>query len=150
MIVTNHYGQEFILVYDDIPISEVIYTDRHESWYENMHPGWTYIKDKLKRDIKSNGLKYPLCVMYEDGQYKCSHGGQRYIACKEIGFTKLPCIIRYKLSDKDIIPNHQRHLNETDIQTLNKHDIESIHIANNGFFILVKDRVDWDPNNYQE
>lgn len=149
MIVTNQYGQEFILVYDELPASEVVYTLRGESWYDDRHEGWTFIKEKLKEDIKTNGLKYPLCVLYEDGDYRCTHGGQRYVACRELGLTKFPCIIRYKMSDRDKIPSHQQPLGDTDIQALNSYDIEKIHVTNNDFHILVKDRVKWDPNDYQ-
>ena len=149
MIITNQYGQEFILVYDKLPIGELIYNLRPNNWYEERHEGWNYIKEKLKTDIKDNGLKYPLCAMYEDGVYKCTHGGQRYVACKEIGITEIPCIIRYKFSDKDKIPDHQQPLGETDLLTLNSYDVEKIHITNNDFHILVKDRVKWDPNDYQ-
>lgn len=149
MIVTNEYGQEFILVYDELPASEVQYKLRGDKWYEERHDGWKYIKEKLKEDIQQNGLKYPLCVLYDDGSYVCTHGGQRYVACQEIGLTKLPSIIRYKLSDRDKIPEHQQPLADTDIMAMNKYDIEKIHVTNNDFHILVKDRVKWDPNDYQ-
>ena len=149
MIVTNEYGQEFILVYDELPASEVQYKLRGDKWYEERHDGWNYIKNKLKDDIQEKGLKYPLCVMFQDNEYICTHGGQRYVACREIGLEKLPCIIRYKLSDKDQIPEHQQRLDNTDLQVMNSYDVEKIHVTNNDFHILVKDRVKWDPNDYQ-
>ena len=49
---------------------------------------------KILCSIRSVGLIEPLCVYPEDGRYMILDGYLRYMACKQLGMEKVPCIIR--------------------------------------------------------
>lgn len=66
----------------------------------------------LKESIREKGIIEPLVVRKEGDSYKIISGERRYQAAKELGETKLPCIIR-ESDDQDtlevaLIENMQR------------------------------------------
>jgi len=48
---------------------------------------------KILASIKEIGLIEPLCVYQEDGLYVILDGFVRYLACRELGVDKLPCMV---------------------------------------------------------
>jgi ParB family chromosome partitioning protein len=69
----------------------------------------------LSRSIKQKGLLHPLIVRYakREGHYQIITGNRRYIACKSLGWRKIPCQIIELNSDKEafeisLIENIQR------------------------------------------
>lgn len=60
--------------------------------------GWTY--EALKKDIKQNGIKVPL-VIAQDGTIVCGH--QRYKIANELGFEKIPYIIKQFKEKQEMI-----------------------------------------------
>jgi ParB family transcriptional regulator, chromosome partitioning protein len=69
----------------------------------------------LSRSIKQKGLLHPLIVRYakREGHYQIITGNRRYIACKSLGWRKIPCQIIELNSDKQafeisLIENIQR------------------------------------------
>ena len=148
MYFCDGQGKKYLLVLRELPVDEIEYTLRPENWYEERHEGWLYIKERLKNSIRQEGLRYPLCIRFCDGKYICSHGGQRLAAVRELNMSQIPCIISYKEQDKELIDAGQI-LDEKTLFEVNRGDIEKLHLASNDFHILVKDRKDWDPNDYQ-
>lgn len=58
--------------------------------------------DDLANSIKEKGLLSPIMVMKkDDGMYYVVAGQRRYIACKRLGWDKIPAIIRDKMDDAD-------------------------------------------------
>lgn len=58
----------------------------------------------LRDNIKEIGIKSPVSVHeYRKGKYNIISGQRRYIAAKKAGLKEIPCIIRTKVSDIDII-----------------------------------------------
>jgi len=49
---------------------------------------------KILCSIRAVGLIEPLCVFEEDGHYVILDGYLRYLACKELGVTRVPCLVR--------------------------------------------------------
>jgi len=60
--------------------------------------------EELRDNIKEIGIKSPVSVHeYRKGKYKIISGQRRYIAAKKAGLKEIPCIIRTKVSDIDVI-----------------------------------------------
>jgi hypothetical protein len=68
---------------------------RTEEFYNN-NKSYMLTKNKIKEDIKNNGIKYPLCVINEkdNDHYKVEVGNQRLEALKELDYKhNIPCLI---------------------------------------------------------
>lgn len=50
------------------------------------------IKD-LARSIKKQGLRKPIKVRKKDNEYEIVDGGRRFLALRELGRTKIPCLV---------------------------------------------------------
>ena len=59
--------------------------------------------DDLAASIKEVGILNPIWVFPEKSKYFIIVGQRRYLACKKCGFAKMPCIIRDKPSELDLI-----------------------------------------------
>lgn len=58
--------------------------------------------DDLASSIKEQGLLNPVIVQRkDDGTYDLIVGQRRFLACKKLGWTKIPAIIRDKMDDTD-------------------------------------------------
>ena len=143
--------QKFILTYVELD-KHLIQNQlsRDETWYKSRHSGWTYILNKLIDSINKEGLRYPLCVVFKDGNYVCTHGGQRLAASLKSKLSTIPCIVAFRDWDMDKIPASFNVLqNYGELDSLNLSDIERIHLSGSVFEILVRDRQHWDPNDYE-
>jgi len=148
MYFRDGQGKNYLLVLKELPVDEIEYTLRPDNWYEERHEGWLYIKERLKNSIRQEGLRYPLCIRFCDGKYICSHGGQRLAALRDLDIDHVSCVVCYKQQDEDLIVTGQV-LDEKTLFEVNHFDIEKIYLAGNDFHVLVKDRKDWDPNDYE-
>jgi len=58
--------------------------------------------EDLANSIKEQGLLNPIIVMRRsDGKYDLIVGQRRFLACKKLGWDKIPAIIRDKMDDTD-------------------------------------------------
>ena len=56
----------------------------------------------LTNSIQEKGLLNPIMVQkLDDGTYELIAGQRRYLACKNLGWTTIPSIIREKMDDTD-------------------------------------------------
>jgi len=88
-----------------------IYDLRAYAFYPSVCPGI----DELARSIREKGLLHPLVVRHTDTkkQYQIIAGNRRYVACKSLGWRKIPCHIIEIADDKEafelsLIENIQR------------------------------------------
>jgi len=146
MIFQNEYNQEFKFAFSDLSMKQIVYNLRPGDWYERRHAGWNHVLSLLKKSILEHGIWYPLCILYR-GRYECTHGGQRFKAYQELELEKVPVIICYPKQYWNEIEFPL--IGYNDLHILNHNNVEKIYVANNDFHILVKDRKDWDPNDYQ-
>jgi ParB/RepB/Spo0J family partition protein len=57
---------------------------------------------ELAESIKKHGLLQPITVrLSENGQYEVIAGQRRFHACKQIGLSPVPCIVRDDLNDNE-------------------------------------------------
>jgi len=56
----------------------------------------------LKSSIKSQGLLQPVIVRPVDGRFEIVVGQRRFLACKELGWTHIPAIVR-ELTDREAL-----------------------------------------------
>lgn len=59
----------------------------------------------LRDSIRTNGLINSICVRpgKEDGKYEVVDGLTRYRCCRDLGLSSIPCIIKYDVSDYDVM-----------------------------------------------
>lgn len=58
--------------------------------------------DDLANSIRERGLLNPITVMKRpDGKYDLIVGQRRFLACKKLGWEKIPAIVREKMEDTD-------------------------------------------------
>jgi ParB family transcriptional regulator, chromosome partitioning protein len=75
--------------------------------------------DELALSIKRYGLLHPITIRIKDTSYEIVAGNRRYLACKKLGWRKIPCHIT-ELDDKEafeifLIENiHRKQLNPID------------------------------------
>lgn len=121
---------------------------RDKTWYDSKPQCWTDMLNSIAESINTEGLRNPLSVLYNNGQYEIHCGGQRYAACTKLGIRTIRCIAAFKEKDWRYIPEGLG----TDIgspeelKEMFSSPIDKIHLANNCFEILVKDRINYDPN----
>ena len=144
--------QKFVLTYVELDKNMIInQLSRDERWYRERHQGWTLILNKLIDSINKDGLKYPLCVIYKNDQYVCTHGGQRLAAALKSNISKVPCIVAWRDWDVDKIPvNYHIIQDMRELVGFNHSDVDRVHLSGAGFEILVHDRKHWDPNDYEK
>ena len=84
------------LEYDEIPIKSI----EVSPW--NVRKGDTQEGlAELQESIAGIGLQQPVVVYREADKYKMLIGQRRYLACKNLGWEKIPALIRPVASDKD-------------------------------------------------
>jgi hypothetical protein len=144
--------QKFVLTYTELDKNIIInQLSRDEKWYRERHQGWTLILNKLIDSINKEGLKYPLCIVYKNDQYICTHGGQRLAAALKSELSTVPCIIAWRDWDVDKIPINTHVIqNMRELGCINNSDIDRVNLSGAGFEILVHDRKGWDPNDYEK
>ncbi len=60
--------------------------------------------DDLAKSIAEQGLLSPITVVRQpDGKYDLIIGQRRYLACKKLGWTKIPAIIRDTMEETDAV-----------------------------------------------
>lgn len=59
--------------------------------------------DDLANSVKEKGLLSPITVIQKGDLYELIVGQRRYLACKKLGFQKIPAIIRDKSGDTDYL-----------------------------------------------
>ncbi|MGC8483655.1 MAG: ParB/RepB/Spo0J family partition protein, partial [Thermodesulfobium sp.] len=59
--------------------------------------------DDLANSIKEKGLLSPITVIQKGNVYELIVGQRRYLACKKLGFQKIPAIIRDETDDTDYL-----------------------------------------------
>lgn len=145
-------AQKFVLTYTELDKNIIInQLSRDDDWYRERHQGWTLVLNKLIDSINKEGLKYPLCIVYKNDQYICTHGGQRLAAALKSKLSTVPCIIAWRDWDIDKIPVDQHIIqNMRELVGLNSSDIDRVNLSGAGFEILVHDRKHWDPNDYEK
>ena len=57
--------------------------------------------DELARSISEIGLQQPVVVYQEDEKYKLIIGQRRYLACKKLGWQRIPALIRHVESETE-------------------------------------------------
>jgi len=77
--------------------------------------------EKLKRTIQSVGIIEPLIVRKKEESYEVVVGQRRFLACKELGISSIPCIIK-DLTDQEA-------LEYSLIENLQRKDVDPIDIA---------------------
>ena len=149
---TQDANQKFVLTYTELDKYSIQnQLSRDAKWYSQRHSGWTHILNKLTDSLNTEGMKYPICVIYKNGNYICTHGGQRLAAALKSKLSKVPCIIAFRDWDVDKIPTSFNVLqNYGELDALNLSDIERINLSGAEFEILVRDRKHWDPNDYEK
>ena len=56
--------------------------------------------DELMKSIEKNGILQPIVVREKDGRYEIVFGERRYRAALQLGYSKIPAIIREGVDDK--------------------------------------------------
>jgi len=143
----NQYGQNFVIIYDELDPSDVHIIDWSDDWYEKRHEGWMTIRKKLTKSIIEHGQNNPICVIIKDGKYICNHGRQRLTAVRDAGLEKVKVLISYKESQFDTIPDNKKEIRSLEeLRSYFDQDITKVNIMNHGFEIILSDRPEWDPN----
>ena len=78
--------------------------------------------DDLANSIKEKGLLSPITVIQKGESYELIVGQRRYLACKKLGFQKIPAIIRDESDDTD-------HLALSLIENIHRSDMSPIDKA---------------------
>jgi ParB family chromosome partitioning protein len=81
------------------------------------------IKD-LAQNIKEVGLVNPIIVFKDGGKYEIIAGNRRYLACKEIGITEIPCQVKeIKCLDDNLLISLSENLQRNDLTEVEKAEL---------------------------
>jgi len=74
--------------------------------------------DDLVASVKARGVLTPIRVWEDDGRYEIQDGHRRYLAAKEAGLIKIPCIILETKEDENEIDKIHANLCREDLSPL--------------------------------
>ncbi len=86
----------------DIQISKIVVSNQNVRKDLNAGNEDTNLDD-LANSIKEKGLLSPITVVQKGDTYELIVGQRRYLACKKLGFQKIPAIIRNESDDTDYL-----------------------------------------------
>lgn len=90
--------------------------------------------DELASSIKARGVLSPIRVWEEDGRYEIQDGHRRFLAARQVGLIKIPCIVLETKEDENEVD--KIHAN------LCREDLSPIEISRH--LHLLKDRYGYD------
>lgn len=127
---------------------EIVYLeiDKLKPYERNakLHPAVQI--EQIKRSIEDNGMNDPIGVWGEDNTIVEGHG--RWIACKELGMTEVPCIRLDHLTDEQrreyaLIHNQTTMNSGFDLPVLDE-EIAELPSFDAEFFGFAIADIDWD------
>lgn len=84
------------LRYEELPIASIEVSPTNVR-KEDVEEGL----DELAQSIKEIGLQQPIVVCRDGAKYKLIIGQRRYLACKKLGMTEIPALIRHISDDTE-------------------------------------------------
>ena len=81
--------------------------------------------EELKESIAREGLLQPIIVRPYNDKYEIVAGHRRFIACKELGWEKIPCIVKELSDEETLITRIHENLKREELNIVDQ--IELIH-----------------------
>jgi len=81
--------------------------------------------EELKESINKEGLLHPIIVRPSGDKYEIVAGHRRFIACKELGWGKIPCIVKELNDEETLIARIHENLKREELNIVDQ--IELIH-----------------------
>jgi ParB family chromosome partitioning protein len=86
--------------------NEVVLVDINAVASNPFQPRQAFDKDEIKnlaQSIEKQGLLQPILLRKKEGGYEIISGERRFRAMKQLGHDKVPCIIKPKITDNEMI-----------------------------------------------
>lgn len=149
LCIDPRFKLEFYLTHELIDPFNIDLQGWTDDWYEkdNRHQGWHIVRENLAKNIKETGQRNPVCLIYKDGKYICTHGRQRTTAMRDIPLEKIRCIVKYKeLKD---VPQEYMITSLQQFQSCFVDKIKRIHVHGSSLEVIVEDEKSWSPDDYR-
>jgi hypothetical protein len=79
--------------YRDLPVAELTPgVNRPQNWWDK-HPKSQKMLERIKTSILEEGVRNPLVVYQDSGNYIVAVGNQRLQALRDLGIKTAPCIV---------------------------------------------------------
>ena len=128
------------LIYKEVPVKDLTHLTRPEF----INGEEKLFNQTLRKSLQTYGMRDPVFIrQLKEGTLKITVGNNRMVIAKELGFEKVPCII--KLYDPNNNNLNGRPLN-------NEEEIKDLFDSKEGLEIKKQDGIIWEvmPKNIQQ
>ena len=128
------------LIYKEVPVKDITHLTRPEF----INGEEKLFNQTLRKSLQTYGMRDPVFIrQLKEGTLKITVGNNRMVMAKELGFEKVPCVI--KLYD----PNNNN-LNGRPLT--NEEEIKNLFYSKEGLEIKKQDGIIWEvmPKNIQQ
>ena len=128
------------LIYKEVPTKDITHLTRPEF----INGEEKVFNQTLRKSLQTYGMRDPVFIrQLKEGTLKITVGNNRMVIAKELGFVKVPCII--KLYDPNNNNLNGRPLN-------NEEEIKDLFDSKEGLEIKKQDGIIWEvmPKNIQQ
>ena len=128
------------LIYKEVPVKDITHLTRPEF----INGEEKLFNQTLRKSLQTYGMRDPVFIrQLKEGTLKITVGNNRMVIAKELGFEKVPCII--KLYDPNNNNLNGRPLN-------NEEEIKDLFDSKEGLEIKKQDGIIWEvmPKNIQQ
>ena len=128
------------LIYKEVPVKNITHLTRPEF----INGEEKLFNQTLRKSLQTYGMRDPVFIrQLKEGTLKITVGNNRMVIAKELGFEKVPCII--KLYDPNNNNLNGRPLN-------NEEEIKDLFDSKEGLEIKKQDGIIWEvmPKNIQQ
>ena len=128
------------LIYKEVPVKDITHITRPEF----INGEEKLFNQTLRKSLQTYGMRDPVFIrQLKEGTLKITVGNNRMVIAKELGFEKVPCII--KLYDPNNNNLNGRPLN-------NEEEIKDLFDSKEGLEIKKQDGIIWEvmPKNIQQ
>ena len=128
------------LIYKEVPVKDITHLTRPEF----INGEEKLFNQTLRKSLQTYGMRGPVFIrQLKEGTLKITVGNNRMVIAKELGFEKVPCII--KLYDPNNNNLNGRPLN-------NEEEIKDLFDSKEGLEIKKQDGIIWEvmPKNIQQ
>ena len=128
------------LIYKEVPVKDITHLTRPEF----INGEEKLFNQTLRKSLQTYGMRDPVFIrQLKEGTLKITVGNNRMVIAKELGFEKVPCII--KLYDPNNNDLNGRPLN-------NEEEIKDLFDSKEGLEIKKQDGIIWEvmPKNIQQ
>ena len=93
--------------------------------------------EELKESIAREGLLQPIIVRPYNDKYEIVAGHRRFIACKELGWEKIPCIVKEMDDTETLIKRIHENIKREELNIMDQ--VEIVHRLREGVGFTYKD-----------